>query len=157
MLIVGTDAYPDAQGGSFNTAYKVDPTGSKVYVQAYTNDALTSNEVAMAMYDGSTYLATSQEASVVGYICFAQAAIASGCLGWVQIRGVVSNVVSAAGSFTGSVGHAVSWGVTASAGLHASDSFYQTLEHHVGWLVQAATATTSTKMFLAGKLSTAMA
>jgi len=157
MLHVNTDFTPDALAASFNTGMKVDPTGSKIYVQAYTNDGLTSNEVAMVIYDGSSYLATAPEVSVRAYIGFMAAALASGCLGWAQIRGVVSNCVTAAGSFTGSVGHAVSWGATASAGLHASDSFYQTLDHQVGWLVQAATATTSTKLFLAGRICDSIA
>jgi hypothetical protein len=153
MINVGIDMLPDALNGSFNTAAKYNPTGGKLYVKAVTNDALTSNEVAMVIMAGSTYLATAPEVSVKGYIGFAADAIASGCVGWVQVRGEVSNCVTAAGSFTGSVGDAVTWGATASAGLHANSSTFHTLDQHVGFLLQEATATTSTKLFLVGKLS----
>jgi len=157
MLIVGTDTLADAQNGSFNTATKVDNSNGKVYVQAVTNDALTSNEVAMVLPAGSTYLATAPEVSVRAMIGFAAGAIASACVGWVQIRGQVSNCITAAGSINGSLGHAISWGATASAGLHCNSSSYQGLSQHVGYLTMAsATATTQFDMFLVGKISTGL-
>ena len=79
----------------------------------------------------------------------ASAAIASGCVGWVTVRGVVEDASSPATvEFTGSIGHAVFF--TDSSGLGASSSAYLGAMHQCGFLIEEATATLAINIFLTG-------
>ena len=85
----------------------------------------------------------------------ASAAIASGCEGWVTIRGPVSSASSPATLLmTGSIGHAVYWDPTATGalgGLTASSSAYVGALHQVGFLLSTSvTGTLVADIFLTG-------
>jgi len=122
----------DAGTASFNTTIKSGGNG-KIYVKAYAPDGVLANAAAFLKYkEGSTYLATQLQASVIGPIGVAEEVVASGCVGWIQIRGHASNVQFGTADASGSQGNAVFWG---NAALGASSSAAMGLLHQVGVVI----------------------
>ena len=118
MLLVGSDFIDN--DASFNTQLKRE--GAKVFVQTYATSGMVADTPYAVQFMGSGYNATALAASIYAYVGVHKdgEALASGCVGWVQIRGNVENVQAAATSVTGSVGHAVYW--AGATGLGASSS-----------------------------------
>jgi len=85
---------------------------------------------------------------MVGLIGVASDVCASGCLGWVQIRGPILAVSFAVASQTGSIGDAVSW--ASAAGLKATSSTYIGAVHQVGVFISEATGTNTGDILLVG-------
>ncbi|KKK48024.1 hypothetical protein LCGC14_3149310, partial [marine sediment metagenome] len=90
--------------------------------------------------------------SLKGLVGVASAAIASGCIGWVTVRGLVDDASSPASvDFTGSIGDAVFFAGT--SGLGASSSTYLGAVHQIGFLAEDLStvgATNQANIFLTG-------
>ena len=150
MMVIGSDSIDNS--GSFNTVMATE--GPNVYVQAYATSGIVANSPAEIRWKGSGYAAGSMNhtASRNAYIGIprAGAAIASGCVGWVQIRGKVEDAQGAATLyFSGSVGHGVYW-VASSSGIGASGSAYLADGNHIGVLLQEGDVSTTANIFLTG-------
>ena len=148
MMIVGTD-YID-NGGSFNLAMKKE--GPNVFVKTYATSGIVANEPAEIRFKGSCYTAGSMNhtASRSAYIGIPEAAIASGYMGWVQVRGKVKDAQGAASLyFSGSVGHGVYW-VASSSGIGASGSAYLADGNHIGVLLEETSVSTTADIYLTG-------
>lgn len=90
------------------------------------------------------------DASEKGLVGIASAAIASGCEGWITVRGPVTGAQGAATSLTGSIGHAVYWG--GATGIGATGSAFQGLVHQIGVLAEYVNESTTANIFLTGNL-----
>ena len=147
MLHVGIDALDKI--GSFNTQIKTDRNGG-VFAYGYATSGSVLKTPYFLLWHGSGYAATALAASTKGQIGVAIAAIASGCVGWFQIRGFCSDVQGAATKLKGSFGHAVYFsaaGVAASASAFIGiDSQFAVLAEDVG-----GGASTTANMWLIGR------
>jgi len=157
MLLVGSD-YID-NDSSFNTVMRKD--GDRVFVKAYATSGAAANTPKYILWSGSCFAATAVVASAYGYIGVVQDAnaIASGCVGWVQIRGLVSDCQAyAAAGFTGSVGHSV-FILGTTVGLGATGSAYVGNPDigQCGVLAQYANSSTTADIFLTGAWATPIA
>ena len=122
----------DAGSPSFNTSLKSGGNG-KIFVKTLSESAVAANVPVFLWYaEGSTYESTALGASYLGAVGVPEAAIASGCLGWVQVRGVASNVQFGTGDASGSAGNAVFWGAGA---VGASSSAVNGFTHQIGVVV----------------------
>ena len=148
---------------SFNTRLK--SGGPNVFVQAYAANGVTANTPQLVQWSGSTFAATAISActSQVGYCGYPEggAAIASGCMGWVQIRGNLGSNVQGfvATAFTGSVGHSVFMGVTATAGglgATSSGNVGNPAIGQVGVLLEEASGSLTTTVYLTGVYATVL-
>jgi hypothetical protein len=148
MLIVGTD-YIDTDS-SFDTAIKAESGKGKLFVRAYATSGIALKTPAALLFTGSGYQATALAASLYARVGVAPEAIASGCTGWVQMRGFVSNVQAAATSLTGSVGHEIYW--AGATGLGCSSSSYIGQSGCVALLAEdkSGGGSTTANMFLLG-------
>ena len=151
MMIVGSDSINN-NSGSFNTSMRRE--GPNVYIETYAESGIVANSPAEIRWKGSGYTAGSMNhtASRKAYIGIPRngAAIASGCVGWVQVRGKVEDA-QGAGSlyFSGSIGHGVYW-VASSSGIGASGSAYLVDGNHVGFLLQEGNVSTTADIYLTG-------
>ena len=84
----------------------------------------------------------------IGLIGVASDVVASGCNGWIQIRGPIGSVSFGVASQTGSAGHAIFWG--SSAGLKATSSTYIGAVHQVGILTDSIAGTNTASLLLVG-------
>ncbi len=129
--------------------------GPNVYVEAYATSGMVANTPYMIQHMGSGYSATILAASNYAYVGFPDggAALASGCVGWVQIRGQVNDAQCGAADMKGSVGHSVFWGAAA---LGASTSVNEGLHTvgQIGVLLEEADASTTTDIYLTGVWAT---
>jgi hypothetical protein len=128
----------------------------KVFLKAYATSGMVANTPMMVQFSGSGYSASILAASNYAYVGVPEGSnsVASGCVGWVQIRGFVSGVQFGTGDLLGSQGHSVFWGAAA---LGASTSLYEGLEHQVGVLMEdtaAGTSSTTGDIFLVGMWAT---
>jgi hypothetical protein len=155
MFFVDTDFHEgDGAAATFHARIKSGGNGS-LWAQVYASSGCVSRTPHFVSYgyttSGNGWLqATAISASQVGIIGLPSGAIASGCVGWVQIRGAFDNVAGPATSFTGSIGHAVYWG--GATGLGATGSAYRGLPYHVGFLLEGVSSSTTANIFLAGNL-----
>jgi hypothetical protein len=157
MLIVGADRIDNHN--SFNTLMKRE--GPNVFIQVYVANGIAANMPVAVTWKGSNYAAGSMnDASQRAYIGIprASAAIASGCIGWVQIRGKVENVQAASDNWTGSVGHAIHW-LSSTTGLGATSSEYNGDPGlQLGYLLTSTySASTTADIFLSGVWATPIA
>lgn len=106
--------------GSFNTQYKTDRSG-KAYVYGYAESAGVLGTPYFLLWAGSTYAATAIAASTVGLVGVPPGAIASGCVGWYQVRGFCSDLQCGGTKIDGSFGHAV---YCSAAGVACSDTAF---------------------------------
>jgi len=146
---------------SYNTAMRAGD--GKVFIQAYAENGITANEPRLVQWGGSGFVATSISATgQLGFCGYPQEgkALASGCVGWVQIRGKIEEVQGfVATAFTGSVGHAVVMGATATArGLHATSGANtgNPAVGQVGVLLEAASGSLTTTVYLTGVYATVL-
>jgi hypothetical protein len=157
MLIFENNIDTDS---SFNTMMSAGE--GKVFIQAYAESGIVANTSMLAQWGGSGYAATLISActSECGYLAYPKdgKALASGCVGWVQIRGKIEDVQSGwATGYTGSVGHAVVMGATATAaGLYATSAANvgNGVVGQVGVLLEAASGSLTTTVYLTGVYAT---
>jgi len=144
---------------SFNTMFHAD--GGKVFIQAYATSGIVANTPMLVQFMGSGYNATlisacTSEAGFGGYPKDGKA-LASGCVGWVQVRGKIEDVQAfVATGFTGSVGHSVFMGATATAGGFGATSSANVGNGaigQIGVLLEAASGSLTTTMYLTGVYS----
>ena len=132
-------------GGNGKVLVEVYCTSGMVAATPYRLDYVYTTESAGAMWLQPRTFATNPARSLIGV---ASDAVASGCNGWIQIRGQIASVSFAVASQTGSMGHAVFY--TDSSGLGASSSAYLGAMHQCGFLIEEATATLAINIFLTG-------
>lgn len=153
MFFAGTDHFES--GGSYSATIKSDNAGRILAYVYATSGMLTKTLYHIGQFyttDGSCWLQPYTVGSKTGLVGIASAAIASGCVGWVTIRGPVSGAsASATVEFTGSIGHAVFF--ADASGMGASSSAYNGLPHQIGFLMEEATATLAADIFLTGNLN----
>jgi len=152
MMIIGSDFIDN--NASFNTVTK--RNGAKLFVQAYATSGIVANTPMVVAFMGSGYNATVLAASLYGYVGVPEAAVASGCVGWVQIRGPVAGVQASAAESTGSVGHIIQWHagtISASSSTYLGDP---TLGE-IGLLTTEADASTTLDIYLTGMWATPVA
>ena len=145
---------------SFNTTMR--SGDGNVFVQAYAAGGIVANTPMLAQWAGSGFAATVISACTAecGYCCYPKdgTALASGCVGWVQIRGKILEVQSDwATGYTGSVGHVVVMGATATAGgLYATTGANtgNPITGEVGVLLEEANASLTTTVWLTGVYAT---
>lgn len=150
MLLVGHDFIDN--NASFNTRLKRD--GAKVFLQAYATSGAVANTPYAVQFMGSGYNATTLVASVYAYVgVHDDGALASGSVGWFQIKGPVEGIQASAAESTGSVGHALFW---TAAAIAASSSANQNLytAGQIGVLTEAAAASTTLNVYLFGYYAT---
>ena len=141
---------------SFNTHMR--SGNGKVYLEAYATSGMVADTPYMVQWGGSGYNASILAASNFAYVGVPDdgKAVASGCLGWVQVRGYVSGVQCGTTDLLASQGHSVFWGAAA---LGASTSLYEGLDHQVAVLMEdlGGGASTTGNIFLTGIWATAQA
>ena len=157
MFFTGTDMFEgDGDAATFHAIIKSHGNG-QVVVKTYA----TSGWTAKRPYILSYYCATDDNipwfspipsgVGAVGLVGVASGAIASGCVGWVTVRGTVIDASAPASvDFTGSIGDAVFY--TDTSGMGASSSAYLGAAHQIGFLIEdlAAGATNVVNIFLTG-------
>jgi hypothetical protein len=162
-MILGSDFIDN--NNSFNTVMKRE--GANVFVQTYAPNSATANRAQLVYYNGSGYSATTPATGHMAYVGVAadQAAISSGCVGWIQIRGFVPSAQAYGGAagtstgFTGSVGHAVLLYATATAigfGATSSGHVGNGVIGQCGVLTTAASGSQDGQIYLTGVLTTVL-
>lgn len=151
MLIVGTDYLEN--NSSFNTMMKRE--GARIFVKAYATSGVVANTPMAVQWMGSGYNATALAASIYAYVGVPEngEAIASGCMGWMQIRGDVDDVQGATASFTGSVGHNVYWAGATGLGATTSANVGNPALS-VGVLTEETSSSTTGNIYLCGYYAT---
>jgi len=148
MLIMGTDYM--CNDASVDLSMK--RNGPSVFLKAYATSGAVENFPVMIQPGGSGYNATAIAETNYCYIGIPEGtqAVASGCVGWFQIRGPVDNVQGASTSMAGSIGHAVYW--ADATGLGCSGSIYvgNPLVGQIGTLRQYADESTTVNIYLTG-------
>lgn len=150
MIFSGTDMF---EGDStFSQGLKSGANGA-LYARVYcTSGMLTKSPyilksvyaTGVGMWYGAASL-TGFGDSWTGLIGIASGAIASGCMGWAQIRGVVENATSPTSvDFVGSIGHAIYWG--GASGLGCTTSVYTGDPTEVGMLIAGSSDATATNV-----------
>ena len=156
-MIVGSDFIDN--NTSFNTVIRKD--GPNTYVQAYATSGAAAGTPKFIQWMGSGYNATAIVASNYGYVGLVREgnAIASGCVGWVQISGQVDDAQSyAATKFTGEVGHAVFvLGTTVGIGATGSGYVGNPAIGQIGVLLEDTSGSTTANIFLTGVWATPIA
>ena len=157
MLIVGSDFIDNHN--SFNTVMR--RSGPNVFIQVYAVGGVAANSPGAITWKGSGYAVGSMNnPSQRAYIGIPEnsGSIASACVGWMQIRGLVKNVQAASDTWTGSIGHAVNW-LQSTTGLGATTSAYNgNPDIQIGWLEGSTySASTTADIFLAGVWATPIA
>jgi len=152
MFFVNSDFHED--GATFSANIKSGGDG-KVFVKVYATSGMVAKSPYRIDYGyttntGAVWLQPQALATnpMVGLIGIPSGAVASGCVGWVQVRGPVLDVSFAVASQTGSIGDAVSW--ASAAGLKATSSTYIGAVHQVGILLAEATGTNTGDILLVG-------
>ena len=156
MFFTGTDMFEgDGAAATFHSLIKSAGNG-KVVAKVYASSNLVAKTPYMvrpyySTADANWFQATELSASGVGLVGIPSMAIASGCVGWVTVRGIVDDAIGAATSFTGSVGKAVyHQGAT---GIGCAASTYAGLPWQIG--IQLTTVTnqsTTATIYLTGNM-----
>ena len=126
------------------------------FVEAYAAGGMVANTPYAVQYSASLVNATVLAASIWGMVGVPERVVASGCTGWVQIRGKVTDVQASAAESTGSVGHIIQWHagtISASSSTYLGDPALG----DVGMLVQEANASTTLSIWLSGRWVTPLA
>ena len=128
---------------SFNTNMRAGDEG-KVFVETYATSGMVADTPYMVQWGGSGYNASILAASNYAYIGVHEdgKALASGCVGWTQIRGRVNNVQGSIANCSAEQGHGVAW---VAAAFVASSSIVQGLYTvgQVGVFLEGSEATTA--------------
>lgn len=154
MFFVDSDFHE--ADGTFSANLKSDGAGAMA-VKVYATSGCVVKNPYFVSYGYTTNTsalwlqATAIGASQNGLLGIASAAIASGCCGWVTIRGPVTNAAAPATSLTGSIGHSVYWG--GATGIGCTGSAFQGLAHQVGFLLEETSGSTTANIFLVGNLN----
>jgi len=157
MFFTGTD-YVES-GGTFSANLKSGGDG-RILCKVYATSGWLAKTLQHVSYNyttsDNTWFQPKAVGSGKGLVGIASDAIASGCLGWVTVRGPVTDASSSATvQFTGSIGHAVFF--CDASGMGASSSAYLGLDHQIGVLLEMATGTQAANIFLMGNVyATAM-
>jgi len=140
--------------GDINTRFRAG--NGKVFVEAYATSGMVADTPYAIQFGGSGYTATILAASIYAYVGVPESVTASGCVGWVQIRGERDGVQGGTTDFKGSQGHAIFWGAAA---LGASTSAYAGLKHQVGILLEdlGGGGSTTANIYLTGIWATPQA
>jgi len=148
MLLVGSDFIDN--NASFNTKLKRD--GAKVFVQAIALAGVDENTPVMVQFGGSGYCASALADSNYAYIGVPEGtqSIGVGSVGWLQIRGPVTDVQGAATSMTGSVGHAVYWAGATGLGATVSGNVGNLDIGQIGILTEEVSSSTTGNIYLTG-------
>jgi len=156
MFFTGTDMFEgDGAAATFHSLIKSAGNG-KVVAKVYASSNLVMGtpyvvRTAYATGGGAWFQATELAASSIGLVGIPTTAIASGCVGWVTVRGIVDDAQAPAESFTGSVGKAIYWG--GATGIGCSSTTYIGAAHHVGIMITtAANASTTCTILLTGNM-----
>jgi len=153
MFFVGTDYFES--GGTYSATIKSDGAGRILAYTYATSGMLTKTAYHVGQFystTGSPWFQPYAVGSKTGLVGISSGAIASGCCGWVTIRGPVDAASSSATvQFTGSIGHAVFF--ADASGMGASSSAYAGLSHQIGFLLAEATGTQVCNIFLTGNLN----
>jgi len=149
MLFTGND-FVDTSS-SFDTAMKAGSNGA-LFVRAYATSGALMGVPKPILWHGSGYAATALHASIRGVLGIANDTVASGCVGWFQIRGYVADAQGGATCFAGSYGHAVYWG--GATGLGCSSSAFTGISHMVAIMAEdvGGGSSTTANIYLIGKL-----
>jgi len=156
MLIVGSDFIDN--NTSFNTVLK--KNGDKVFIKAYATSGAAIGIPKFIQFMGSGYAATAIVASNYGFVGIAEKAISSGSVGWMQIRGEVEDAQAyAASKFTGSAGKHAVFILGTTVGIGATSSAYvgDAELGQVGVLMEAASGSTTSNIYLTGVWATPIA
>lgn len=141
---------------SFNSQMRAG--NGNVSLRAYATSGMVADTPYAVQWMGSGYNATILAASIYAYVGVPEGgkAVASGCMGWVQVRGYRTGVQGGTTDFMGSQGHSIFWGAAA---LGASTSAYQGLLHQVGVLMEdlGGGASTTANIYLTGIWATPQA
>ena len=159
MFFIGTDTFAgDGTDTTFTANIKSIPASGQVVVKVYATSGMTAKRMYPLSFKYSSDTAgwfapigvSTAAASQQGLPGIASAAIASGCVGWVTVRGPVTAASSkATDKFTGECGHAVFWG--GATGMAASSSAYIGALHQIGFLLTSATGgAAAANIFLTG-------
>lgn len=153
MFFTGTDFFES--GGTYSATIKSDGAGRILCYVYATSGMLTKTAYHIGQFyttSGTCWLQPYTVGSKTGLVGISSGAIASGCCGWVTIRGPVDDASSSATvQFTGSIGHAVF--LADASGMGASSSAYAGLSHQIGVLLEEATGTYVANIFLTGNLN----
>jgi len=138
---------------STHIALKLKSGGAgKLFVQCYASSGASLGvhlkHVYSTAYEGFFSTATIA-ASVVGLYGYCADDIASGCVGWAQIRGPVDNAQAAAASFTGSLGHGVYFTAT---GIGATTTTYVGAPSQVAILREYVNESTTANIYIVGNM-----
>ncbi len=156
MFFIDSDfSEGDGALATFHAAMKSGGNGS-VWVEVYATSGMVSKTPYICEYNYTTsgngwfqpsVIATNPAVGVLG---FSSGTLASGCLGWVKIRGLVEDAQGAATSLTGSIGHAVYW--AGATGIGATGSAYVGAAHQVGVLAAYVNESTTGTIYLTGNM-----
>lgn len=156
MFFIGSDMLGGNQDAATFCAQLRSDGGGKLYVKVYATSGMTAKWPYVVDFfyttSGSCWLQPRAlgTGGARGLVGIPSAAVASGCEGWVQVRGLVTDAAGPATSFTGSWGHAVYWG--GATGIGATASGYFGLPYQIGVLAQGANSSTTADIFLVGNL-----
>ena len=163
MFFTGTDMFEgDGAAATFQTLIKSDTDG-RILAKTYAESGMTAKR-AYFMHTHYNSAGNGWYQPVVastlagGLPGIASDVIASGCIGWVTIRGKVTDASSPASiEMTGSVGHSVfilTHGTGALGGMGASSSAYLGASHQIGFLIESsANASYAHTIFLTGNIT----
>ena len=128
----------------------------KAFVKAYAGGGMVANTPYAVQFSASLYNATVLVASIWGMVGVPVGVVASGCTGWVQVRGHVEDVQASAAESIGSVGHMISWHagtICASSSTHIGSPYIG----DVGMLTKYANSSTTLNIYLTGLWATPVA
>ncbi len=150
MIFVGTDAF-EGNASTYLSPMLKSAGGGKVQVMTYASQGASKGVLMNYNYSTSYegWNATALAASVKGVFGYAESSIASGCQGWVTIRGPVDNAQAAAASFTGSLGHGVYFTAT---GIGATTTTYVGAPSQVAILREYVNESTTANIYIVGNM-----
>lgn len=156
MFFVDSDFFEgDGAAATFGVSLKSGGNG-QVFVKVYATSGMIAKNVYIIEQNYTTadsywmqprVIATNPSAGLLG---IPNTVVASGCVGWVQVRGPVSAASFATASQTGEVGHAVFW--ASASGLKSTGSAYIGAVHQVGVLLEEIAGGNSANIYLSGKM-----
>ena len=152
MIFSGTDYINHNASTFFAPTLKSGDYG-KLYVQAYATSGSAIDTGALLNYGHSTnyegFFATALTASVIGAFGYAEAAVASGCVGWYTVRGFVDSAQGQTGSFQGSIGHAVYF---CASGIGVADGAFVGGMSQIGVIHADVDGCTTATIYLVGNM-----
>jgi len=152
MFFTGTDFINSDASTYFAPTIKSGDYG-KVYVKAYATSGMAVDKGCLLNFGHSTnyegHFATALVASVIGVFGYNESAIASGCTGWITVRGFVDSAQGQTGSFQGSIGHAVYF---CASGIGVADGAFVGGSSQIGLIHADIDACTTATIYLVGNM-----